>query len=210
MSEVLDQLNEVRLQRTIAALEKNQFKVSLFNDEIELRAFLNLELKNKVSVSVGGSMTLTETGVIDLLEKHPDITYLDRYHSDNPDEIYHQALSCDTYITSSNAVTMQGELYNIDGTGNRVAAMIYGPTHVLVIVGVNKIVQDMEAAEARLSNLAAPANCIRLKKENPCTKLGYCANCQLPTRICSNYVKIARCSKPERIHVILLRKVFGY
>lgn len=114
-------------------LEDHQFQVDLFPTQKECLEYLKGLLKDQVSVSVGGSMTLFETGIIDFLENNQDIHYLDRYHSDHPHEIYHAALSCDYFLTSTNAVTMTGELYNVDGNGNRVAAMIYGPEHVLVI-----------------------------------------------------------------------------
>ena len=105
---------------------------------------------------------------------------------------------------------MTGELYNVDGNGNRVAAMIYGPEHVLVIAGSNKIVKDLQAAQDRVKTLAAPANCVRLNKDNPCTKIGYCADCQLPTRICSSAVTLQRSHVPGRIHILLINEDLGY
>lgn len=98
-------------------LEDHQFQVDLFPTQKECLEYLKGLLKDQVSVSVGGSMTLFETGIIDFLENNQDIHYLDRYHSDHPHEIYHAALSCDYFLTSTNAVTMTGELYNVDGNG---------------------------------------------------------------------------------------------
>ncbi|RGR69877.1 lactate utilization protein [Holdemania filiformis] len=191
-------------------LEDHQFQVDLFPTQKECLEYLKGLLKDQVSVSVGGSMTLFETGIIDFLENNQDIHYLDRYHSDHPHEIYHAALSCDYFLTSTNAVTMTGELYNVDGNGNRVAAMIYGPEHVVVIAGSNKLVKDLQAAQDRVKTLAAPANCVRLNKDNPCTKIGYCADCQLPTRICSAAVTLQRSHVPGRIHVLLINEDLGY
>ena len=155
-------------------------------------------------------MTLFEMGIIDFLENNSEIQYLDRYHSEHPHEIYHAALSCDYFLTSTNAVTLSGELYNVDGNGNRVAAMIYGPEHVLVIAGANKVVRDLKAAEDRVKTIAAPANCVRLNKDNPCTKIGACVDCQLPTRICSAAVTLQRSHVPGRIHVLLINEDLGY
>lgn len=81
-------------------------------------------------------------------------------------------------------------MYNVDGTGNRVAAMLFGPKQVIVVVGINKIVKDLEAAKNRVKELAAPANCVRLNRNTPCTKVGYCMNCDSKDRICNEYVVI--------------------
>lgn len=191
-------------------LEDHQFQVDLFQSQDACLQYLKDLLKDQVSVSVGGSMTLFEMGIIDFLENNSEIQYLDRYHSEHPHEIYHAALSCDYFLTSTNAVTLSGELYNVDGNGNRVAAMIYGPEHVLVIAGANKIVRDLKAAEDRVKTIAALANCVRLNKDNPCTKIGACVDCQLPTRICSAAVTLQRSHVPGRIHVLLINEDLGY
>lgn len=162
------------------------------------------------TVSVGGSMTLFELGIIDYLESNSRINYLDRYHSEDPIEIYHQALSCDTYIMSSNAVTSDGQLYNIDGTGNRVAALTYGPDRVLVVIGWNKIVLNIQSAIDRVESIAAPANCVRLTKATPCASLGHCTNCESPQRICSSKVITSRSHIKDRIHVIIVKENLGY
>ena len=115
------------------------------------------------------------------------------------------------YLSSSNAVTMDGQLYNVDGNGNRVAALTYGPEHVLVICGVNKIVKNLEEAELRVRNVAAPANCVRLHKDsNPCTKTGTCMDCRLPSRICSVGSVLFRSHVEGRIHVLLVNEELGY
>ncbi len=210
MDNNLKQLTDIKLQQLEKKLLSKHYSVDILESKEELIPLLNKLLKAKDSVSVGGSMTLFETGVIDYLEKHSDIQYLDRYHCDKPQELFKEVFSSDVYITSSNALTMQGELYNIDGSGNRVAAMIYGPKKVIVVCGVNKVCNDLEEAKKRLKTLAAPANSIRLNKDNPCAKLGYCVDCNAPSRICSSEVVISRSSIADRIHLIIIKENLGY
>ena len=122
------------------------------------------------SVSFGGSMTMNECGLMDALQKRTDITLLDRSKACSPEEvkeIYHKALSCDYYFMSTNAITLDGQLVNTDGTGNRVAALIYGPENVIIIAGMNKVAATLEEAESRVKNIASPPNAIRLDRKTP-------------------------------------------
>lgn len=157
-------------------------------------------------------MTLFETGVIDLLRKRP-VQFLDRYQKDltrdEVEDIFHQSLLADLYLTSSNTIDMQGNLYNIDGNGNRVAAMIYGPKKVLAIVGKNKIVEDEQASIQYIQNVSAPANAMRLNKKTPCVQTGKCMDCQSDERICSMYTKISR-QKQGCMSVLVINEEFGY
>lgn len=158
-------------------------------------------------------MTLFETGVIDKL-RNSDVQFLDRYQEgltrEQVQSIFRESFLADIYITSSNAVTMNGCLYNIDGTGNRVAAMIYGPKEVLVIVGRNKIFTTEEAAINHIRNVAAPANAMRLNKNTPCTKAGKCLDCKSSDCICSSFVKMGYQSNVNRIKVIVVNEDLGY
>lgn len=164
------------------------------------------------TVAFGGSVTLDETGVLDALRAREDVTLYDRSKATNPEEtkkIFHDSLSCDYYFMSSNAITQDGELINIDGTGNRVAALIYGPEHVIILAGMNKIVKDVEEGLSRSRNVAASQNCIRLSKNTPCSVNGVCGNCLADT-ICDQIV-ITRASRvPNRIKVILVGKELGF
>lgn len=164
------------------------------------------------SASFGGSVTLDETGVLEALRNREDITLYDRANANNLDEtkqIYRDALSCDYYFMSSNAITSDGELVNIDGTGNRVAALIYGPEYVIVIAGMNKIVKNVEEGLSRTRNVASPQNCVRLNKNTPCAANGICGNC-LSDTICDQIV-ITRASRvPNRIKVILVGEDLGF
>lgn len=163
-------------------------------------------------VSWGGSMSLAEIGLLEALKKGP-YTVLDRSTATNKEEnleIQRKAFFSDAYFLSTNAITMDGMLYNIDGMGNRVAAMIFGPKEVIIIAGINKICLDEDEALKRVSNVAAPMNTLRLNQNTPCTKLGKCAQCLTPDTICSHTV-ITRNSKPAgRIKVILVGETLGY
>ena len=163
-------------------------------------------------VSFGGSVTLDETGVLTELRSRDDITLYDRATATTPEEnkqIMHDALSCDYYFMSSNAITVDGELVNIDGNGNRVAALIYGPDNVIILAGMNKIVKDVEEGISRTRNVASPQNCIRLDKDTPCKVNGVCGNC-LKDTICDQIV-ITRASRvPKRIKVILVGEELGF
>ena len=164
------------------------------------------------SVSFGGSVTLGETGVLEALRSRDDITLYDRDNASGPEEvkqIMHDALSCDYYFMSSNAITHDGELVNIDGNGNRVAALIYGPENVIIIAGMNKITKNVEEGISRVRNIASPPNCVRLNKNTPCAVTGVCGNCLADT-ICDQIV-ITRASRmPKRIKVILVGEELGF
>lgn len=164
------------------------------------------------SASFGGSVTLDETGVLAALRSRDDITLYDRATATTPEEnkkIMHDALLCDYYFMSSNAITTDGELINIDGTGNRVAALIYGPENVIILAGMNKVVTSVEEGITRTRNVASPQNCIRLDKNTPCKMNGVCGNC-LKDTICDQIV-ITRASRvPNRIKVILVGEELGF
>lgn len=165
------------------------------------------------SVSYGGSMTLEETGMLHVLRHTPDITFLDRATAQNPEEtkrIYHDALSADFYFMSTNAITTDGELVNIDGTGNRVSALIYGPEHVIVMAGMNKAAASVGEALSRVRNTASPQNALRLDKKTPCAVNGTCSDCLSPDCICSQVVVTRRSGILNRIKVILIGEELGY
>lgn len=212
MDNNLKWLKETRINNTIEALKKNNMESFLINSKKELIEKIEELVEKDSKVSVGGSMTLFETGVIEHL-RSGRYEFLDRYKEGlTPEEInqiYKEAFFCDAYFTSSNAITEEGELYNVDGNGNRVAAMIYGPDKVIVIAGVNKIVKDINEAINRIENIVAPANAKRLNKKTPCTVKGKCINCNSPERICREYTVIKK-PKPNRIFVLLLNEEYGY
>ena len=165
------------------------------------------------TVAVGGSMSLFEAGVIDEL-RAGEYHFLDRYEKglsrEQIKQIFRDSFSADAYITSTNAITEDGELYNVDGNGNRVAAMLYGPDSVIVLAGYNKIVKNLDEAKARVEAVAAPANAVRLSTETPCRTTGMCMHCRSEDRICADYVVMSRQRTKDRIKVILVAEELGY
>lgn len=169
-------------------------------------------LTDDSTISWGGAMTLHEMELIDNL-KQGNYTLLDRSLAKSPEEvskIYHDALSADYYLMSSNAITLDGKLVNIDGNGNRVAALIYGPREVIVVAGMNKVVLDEEAALKRVRNEASPINTVRLNKNTPCAHTGQCADCLSDDCICCQTVITRMSREPGRIKVILVGEELGY
>ena len=206
-------VNEQRILRTIKALEKNNMNGYIVASNVDLISKIEELISPKSKVSCGGSMTLFETGVIDHL-KSGRYEFLDRYKEgltqDEIKEIFRQSFLSDAYVTSTNAITENGEIYNVDGNANRVAAMLYGPDKVIIVAGVNKIVPNVEEAIIRTKEYASPINAKRLNKETPCTKIGRCVECNSDNRICNEYTLIKRQIDKNRIHVIFLNDNLGY
>ena len=165
------------------------------------------------SVAFGGSTTLVETGIYAAVKEIPGLHTIDTLdRSLPPQELYErrrQALLVDLFLMGTNAVTESGQLVNLDMLGNRIAALHFGPRHVLVIVGRNKLVPSVDAAMQRVKYIAAPANALRLAMTTPCTSTGRCADCRSEQRICNVWTITERCYPPERIHVILTNADLG-
>lgn len=163
-------------------------------------------------VSFGGSMTLSESGMMDAL-KAGSFQLIDRALAKNPEELkdcYRRSFLADTYVMSTNAITMDGKLVNIDGNGNRAAALIYGPEQVSILCGMNKVCKDEAAAISRAHETAAPMNALRLSMDTPCAKTGSCADCLSKDCICAHTVITRYNRMPGRIKVILVGEALGY
>ena len=166
-------------------------------------------------VGLGGSESIIESGLVDALRKK-DIRLLDRYKEGvGKEEVWEmrkQGMLADIYVASSNAVTLDGKLVNMDGIGNRVAAMIFGPDKVILLVGMNKVVKNVEEAVARIKNRVAPRNAIRVNIDTPCSKKGFCQepHCMPPHRICSQLVILESSMFPDRIKLFLVGEELGY
>ena len=164
------------------------------------------------SVSWGGSISINEIGLIPAL-KAWDCTVLDRTvpkTEEEKKEFFGKVAVCDYYFMSTNAITMDGELVNIDGTGNRVASLIFGPSNVVIIAGMNKVADNLESAVDRARNTAAPMNTIRLDRKTPCTQVGRCMDCMSPDCICNQFVVTRRSTPAGRIKIILVGEELGY
>lgn len=205
-------VTQLHIEKTLENLKKNRMNGYYAKDQAALMEILEGLCASKGTAAVGGSMTLKETGVLDWIRSNFD--FFDRYAQGltkaETTEIFRKAFSADYFFTSTNALTEAGELVNIDGTGNRVAAMIFGPEKVIVIAGINKLVKDEAAAYARLNQYASPANCVRLNRKTPCAKTGYCMNCSSPDRICASYATLRWQTNPDRVHVIVVNENLGY
>lgn len=210
------------LEPIAAALRKNNMAAHCVLSKEDVVPLIKTLLHAGDTVAVGGSMTLFETGVIDLL-RSGDYHFLDRYQDGlTPEElnaIFAKGLTADVFLCSSNAVTRGGELYNVDGRGNRISPIAFGPTTVVMVVGCNKIVDDLPAAVRRVKTVAAPLNAKRLNCQTPCAFTGVCTavdsdchtdGCQSPDRICSHYLINSQQRGKNRIHVVLVGESLGF
>ena len=198
------------IKRTLDNLEKNRFKAVYVNTKEEALKLISTLIPEGSYTASGGSMTLVETGIMDYIKEHTD------YHKE-----YMDAYAADYYLVSANAITEHGELYEVDGRSNRVSAMLFGPEHVIVVAGINKLVPNVRRAMERVKEEAAPPNSERLECDNPCTKTGRCVGamsadhlcalgCGSEDRICCSYTIFGPQRQKDRITVILVGEALGY
>lgn len=202
-----------RIAKTMAALEKNRMKPYYAENCAQMRDIVRSLIRDDALITAGGSMTLKDGGVTEMLMNEFGSAYIDRSAGKTRaqvEEIFRKAFTSDTFLCSTNAITEDGELYNVDGNGNRVSAMIYGPKQVVVVAGKNKIVRDMEQAVCRVETVAAPKNAARLGCETPCAITGKCAHCRSDARICCSYVRLGQQRVQDRIKVIIVDEELGY
>lgn len=210
-----------QIKRTLESLTRNQMIPHYVDSKTEVLPLVHSLLPDGCSVGVGGSVTLQETGVMELLRSGAYHFY-DRYAPDltpkQRNEVFQKAAFADVFLCSSNAITEQGELYNVDGHSNRIAALAFGPNRVIVIAGINKLVPDLPAAVRRVKEVAAPLNARRLQCDTYCSQTGHCLHvegsmnegCASPQRICRNALVSAKQEDPQRVHVILVGETLGY
>lgn len=197
--------NERLAQRMIKNLERRNFRAFYCPTAAEAVDMVSSLIPDGSSVTWGGSMTIREIGLTVALHKRK-LKVLDRDHAANSDEvqrIYREAFSADYYLASTNAISEDGVLVNIDGNGNRVAAITFGPKHVIFVVGLNKVTQDVGSALARARSTASPTNAARFDVKTPCQVDGVCHNCNSSDCIC-NYIHFLRNSHPEGRHIVVL------
>ncbi len=195
----------------IKGLKKRNMTGYYCNSSSEAVKLANSLIEDNKIVTWGGSMTINDIGLTDSL-KTRNLTILDRGKAKTPEEVkkaYRDAFSSDYYLMSTNAITLNGELVNIDGNGNRVAALIYGPDKVIIVAGMNKVAIDVPAAIERVHNFASPANTNRLNLNTPCSTSGICHKC-LSGSICCQTVITRNSRHNNRIHVILIGEELGY
>ena len=207
---------ELRLGNLKETLKSNNFEVFIANNAREAGRLVMDKILPKIapkSVSWGGSMTFVATELYDMLKAYPNAEILDTFDktlsAEESLERRRQSLLVDLFITGTNAVTRTGELVNLDMIGNRVAGITFGPRNVVVLVGRNKIVADLEAAMERIKEYAAPVNAMRLNKKTPCSKTGECEECKSPDRICNNWTITQKSFPKGRIKVVLINENLG-
>ncbi|MGL4605951.1 MAG: lactate utilization protein [Eubacteriaceae bacterium] len=169
-------------------------------------------IPEKASVTHGGSESIKEIGLLDAI-KNGDYDYIDRHLSKDPSEqrkAFAKGILCHTFLMGTNAVTQAGELVNVDGMSNRVSMLCHGPEQVIVIAGMNKIVEDVDAGIYRAQNVAAPINAIRLNRKTPCYDTGHCGDCHSEGCMCCNIVVTRHSGIPSRIKIILVGESVGY
>ena len=195
-------------------LRKRQMEGSYAPSAEQARREILAMIPEGASVYRGGSTTTVEMGLWEELGRLPGVRLLNPYEPgfsrEQAYECRRQGLTADVFITSTNAITLDGRLVNLDGTGNRVAAMIFGPAKVILAVGMNKVVTDLEAARERIKRFAAPVNARRVGYKTPCAQTGLCSDCSSSQRICNAWSIIEGQLFEGRIHVKLIGEDLGY
>ena len=206
-----------RLEQCAEALSTNNFSVYIADRISEAEAIFKEKIftdMNVSSASWGDSMSLIDSGILEFLKSVPEIDFIDTFERGITREESmarrRQALLVDLFLTGSNAVTEDGCLVNLDMIGNRVGGLTFGPHHVVLVVGRNKIVENVEAGMERIRRLAAPMNAIRHEGwKTPCVKTSFCMDCQSPQRICNTWTITQKSFPKGRIRVILVNEDLG-
>ena len=209
MNENITKRNQLLAQKVIKGLESRNMKgYYAANKEEALNIALELIPENS-SISMGGAMSAHEIGLVDAL-KNGNYNFIDRDAAEDKRAAMLEGYDADYFLTSANAMTEDGVMVNIDGNSNRVSAIAQGPKHVLVIVGMNKICDDVDGAMKRARNVAAPINAQRFGLRTPCAKTGSCMNCKSPDTICCQFLITRYSRHNDRIHVILVNDTLGF
>ena len=204
--------NERLAERMIKNLKRRNMQAYYCKTATEAVNKVSELIADGSSVTWGGSMTIRDMGIPQMLKNRGTLEVLDRDEVPNPDEvvkIYERAFTADVYLSSANAISEDGVIVNIDGNGNRVAAITWGPKKVIFIIGINKVAQTVEAALQRARSTASPINAARFDVQTPCQVDGVCHNCNSPESIC-NYVHFLRNSPRGRHIVIFVGDEFGF
>ena len=202
-------------EKVCAELKKRNIEGVFVKSSADARRKVKKMIPEGASVALGGSTTLVDSGVIDTL-RSMKINLLDRYRDDisaeEVDRLRYEGLTADVFLSSTNALTLKGELINADGIGNRIASMIYGPKKVIIVTGVNKIVKNIQEGVERVYLTAGPMNSMRFGADSPCAKTGFCEEdiCYPPQRICNMFSIIEGQPSPGRMSVILVNEILGF
>jgi len=216
MDQPIDMYWKIRLNDTKEQLEANNFEVTIAAGISDAKTIVLEKLIPQLKpqrISWGGSMTFVASGLYQALKDAKDMEVVDAIDlSLSKSELMKRkraSLLVDLFITGTNAITEDGQLVNLDMIGNRVGALTFGPKHVIVLVGRNKIVPDIEDAMARIKDFAAPANAMRLDKKTPCSKTAYCHECNSPDRICNTWTITEKSFPKHRVKIVLINEAVG-
>lgn len=212
LKEAKEALQKVCVKEVLSALRKNQMEaIFVPNSEEALKIVLSL-IPEGSKVGYGGSWTLNELGIKQVL-KEGNYHLIDRDRLETSDEemflLRRESLLADIFLCSVNALTRDGKLVNIDGIGNRLAALAFGPKKVIIVVGINKIVKDLDRGLERIRNYVAPIHAYRRGWDVPCAKTGACIDCHSPQRICGTLTVTEFQREKDRISVILVGEPLG-
>ncbi len=201
------------VKQTILALKDNGFEVESFENKEAAADWISQQMVEDEIVAFGGSMTLQAMGLkekliacgVDFLDyRQPDLRPEDSH------DMKRQCFFADSYFLSANAITADGTIFNVDATGNRVAALTFGPDKVYIIAGTNKICRNLDEAHQRVEQIAGPKNCVRLNKKTPCVTTRVCMDCESEDRICRVYSVLRRPTTNMKVTVVLIEEVLGY
>lgn len=209
----LSKARENQAKSIIKALEKRNMNGYFCKTKEECARLVLSLVPEGSTIAWGGSETIKQCRIPDTLRESGRYTVYDRSEYVTPEEqkkFYTLAFGCNCFFMSTNAITLDGELVNVDGMGNRVASLIFGPDRVIVVAGMNKVVTDVEEGYNRTRNIASPPNTVRLGKNTPCATLGRCGDCMSPDCICNQIVITRRSREKERIHIILVDENLGF
>jgi hypothetical protein len=206
---------QTTLKKVKATLEGNDFTVSIHDGLEDAARHVAESLIPKArprTVGFGGSQTVLDSGLLDLVQAMPGLELMDTRGLSGEEviELRRQMLLCDLYLASSNALTLDGKLLNRDRTGNRVGALHFGPRKVVLLIGRNKICASVEEAMTRIRNVASPMNCLRLRLDTPCARTGLCMDCKSSDRICSVWTLTEKSFPRGRIHILLINAEAGF
>jgi len=202
------------IQKTLENLNKKGF-LAVYAENVDMAVkYILSNIKTSDVVGIGGSVTLIEIGIIEALKKRGNKLYskaiaLEK-EIENAESAMLAGMNADVYLTSTNALTVSGDLVNIDGTGNRVAAMFYGPKKVIIITGKNKIVDNYNNAIERIKKIVCPINARKLRLNTPCAIYGECSECDSPQRMCNVTVYLQYPTRGKEIHIVLIDGDFGF
>jgi len=217
MDNAIEAYWKIRLEKLKKALEANNFEVHLAESAAGAKTLVMETLLPNLkpaSMAWGGSITVVGAGLYSALKERADIEFLDTFDKRIPAEEMlerrRRSLLVDLFITGTNAVTEAGQLVNLDMIGNRIGGITFGPRHVIILVGRNKLVPDLEEAFFRIKNYAAPVNAMRLDKKTPCVKTSFCEECKSPDRICNTWTITEKSYPTGRVKAVLINEELGF